>query len=166
MQPDKIPPVTWDEVCANRYLQDLPFRIETNRWGQIVMSPPHNDHSFAQSSIFKLLFKKMAGGEVLQETVIDTEDGNKIADASWMSDAFYRANKGRSSFKRAPEICVEVKSPSNTMGELLEKKDLYFKAGAQEVWIREKSGRMLFFNADGPLEQSALCPTFPRTVEI
>ena len=158
--------MTWDEVCANRYLQDLPFRIETNRWGQIVMSPPHNDHSFAQSSIFELLRKKMRQGKMLQETVIDTEDGNKVADATWMSNTFYKAHKGQSSFKDAPEICVEVKSPGNTLGELLEKKDLYFKAGAQEVWIREQSGTMKFFNAEGPLERSALCPTFPLQVEI
>ena len=158
--------MTWDEVCANRYLQDLPFRIETNRWGQIVMSPPHNDHSFAQSSIYDLLKMRMQGGKALQETVIDTQDGNKVADASWMSDAFIKANKGRSSFKRAPEICVEVKSPSNSMGELLEKKDLYFKAGAKEVWIREQSGQMHFYDADGPLKQSALCPNFPQVVEI
>ena len=109
--------MNWDQVCSNRYLKDLPFRIETNRWGQIVMSPPHNDHSFAQSSIYDLLRKKRRRGLCLQETVIDTEDGNKVADTTWMSDAFYRANKGRSSFKTAPEICVEVKSPSNTMGE-------------------------------------------------
>ena len=102
----------------------------------------------------------------MQETVIDTEEGNKVADATWMSDAFYKANKGQSSFRRAPEICVEVKSPGNSMGELLEKKDLYFKAGAQEVWVREQSGRMLFFDADGPLERSVLCPSFPDTVEI
>ena len=157
--------MTWDEVCSNRYLQDLPFRIETNRWGQIVMSPPHNDHSFAQSSIFKQLFKKMRGGDVLQETVVDTEDGNKVADVTWMSAAFLRANKGRSSFKVAPEICVEVKSPSNSMGELMEKKDLYLKAGAREVWIREQAGKMLFFDAEGPLKRSLLCPTFPLTVK-
>ena len=159
--------MTWDEVCANRYLQDLPFRIETNRWGQIVMSPPpHNDHGFAQASIYDLLKEKMKGGKALQETAIDTEDGTKAADATWMSNAFLKANKGRSSFQRAPEICVEVKSPSNTVGELLEKKNLYLKAGAQEVWIREKSGRMLFFNTAGPLERSELCPTFPKTVKV
>ncbi len=157
--------MTWDQVCSNRYLKDLPFRIETNRWGQIVMSPPHNDHSFAQSSIYDLLRKKMKSGKVLQETVVDTEDGNKVADATWMSPAFLKANKGRSSFQCAPEICVEVKSPSNSMGELMEKKDLYLKAGAQEVWIRKQSGKMLFFDANGPLEKSALCPTFPLTVE-
>ena len=157
--------MTWDEVCANRYLQDLPFRIETNRWGQIVMSLLHNDRSFAQSSILKLLLKKMRSGRALQETVIDTEDGNKVADATWMSAAFLRANKGWSSFKVAPEICVEVKSPSNSMGELFEKKDLYLKAGAREVWIREQAGKMLFFNVEGPLKLSLLCPTFPLTVK-
>ena len=158
--------MTWDEVCANRYLQDLPFRIETNRWGQIVMSPPHNDHSIARSSIYDLLKRKMRGGKALQETVIDTGDGNKVADVTWMSLGFFKASKGQGSYRCAPEICVEVKSPSNTMGELLEKKDLYFKAGAQEVWIREQSGKMLFFNAEGPLERSALCTGFPPVVEI
>lgn len=158
--------MTWEEVCNHRDLRDLPFRIETNRWGQIVMSPPHNDHSFAQSSIFELLRKKMRKGRMLQETVIDTADGNKVADATWMSEAFYKTHKGQPSFKCAPEICVEVRSPSNTMGELLEKKDLYFKAGAQEVWIREQSGVMLFFDVDGKLDRSGLCPTFPASVEI
>ena len=158
--------MTWDQVCANRYLKDLPFRIETNCWGQIVMSPLHNDHSFAQSSIYDLLRKEMKGGRVLQETVVDTEDGNKVADATWMSAAFIKANKGRSSFECAPEICVEVKSPSNSMGELMEKKDLYLKANAREVWIRKQSGKMLFFDANGPLERSALCPGFPLVVEV
>ncbi len=157
--------MTWDQVCASRYLRDLPFRIETNRWGQVVMSPRHNGRSFAKASIYNLLFKKMRGGRALQETVIDTEDGNKVADATWMSPAFLKANKGRSSFQCAPEICVEVKSPSNSMGELMEKKDLYFKAGAREVWIRRQSGKMLFFDVNGPLEKSALCPAFPLTVE-
>ncbi len=158
--------MTWEEVCAHPDLQDLPFRIETNRWGQIVMSPPHNDHAFAQSSIFEVLLKKMARGKVLQETVINTEDGNKVAGVTWMSDAFLKAHKGQPSFKRAPEICVEVKSPSNSMKELLEKKDLYFKAGAREVWIREQSGKIRFFNAEGPLKCSVLCPAFPAMVKV
>ncbi len=159
--------MTWDEVCANPYLQDLPFEIETNRWGQIVMSPPpHNDHRFAQNSIQKLLLKKIRGGDALQEMAINTEDGTKVADAVWMSDEFLKKHKGGSSFQRAPEICVEVKSPSNTMPELLEKKDLYLEAGAREVWIRERSGRILFFDANGPLKKSRLCPSFPPTVKV
>ena len=107
----------------------------------------------------------MREGECLQETTIDTEEGHRVADVSWMSAAFYRTHKGQSSFKRAPEICIKVKSPGNSMGELLEKKTLFLKAGAQEVWIREQSGKMLFFDLNGPLERSALCPGFPLQVK-
>ena len=40
------------------------------------MSPPNNDRSSAQSSIYDLLKRKMRGGQTRQKTVIDTEDGN------------------------------------------------------------------------------------------
>lgn len=32
----------WQEVCEDKALQDLPYKIELNRWGQIVMSPAKN----------------------------------------------------------------------------------------------------------------------------
>jgi hypothetical protein len=44
-------------------------------------------------------------------------------------------------FELAPEICVEVLSPSNSAAEINEKLALYFDAGATEVWI---------CNLDGP----------------
>ena len=158
--------MTWDEVCADRSLRDLPFRIETNRLGQVVLSPLHNDRSFACAAILKMLLVHQRGGGTLQNAAIDTEDGTQAAGTGWMSAAFLHTNKGGLSFRRAPEICVEVNSPGNTQGELLAKKDLYLKADAREVWIREQSGRMLFFNATGPLERSELCPTFPKTVKV
>jgi hypothetical protein len=34
----------WEEVCADRQLQDLPFKIELNKWGQIVVSPVKIKH--------------------------------------------------------------------------------------------------------------------------
>ena len=113
--------MTWEEVCAHPDLQDLPFRIETNRWGQVVMSPPHNDQFFAQASIYNTPRKKTTGGDILQQAVIDADDGHKVADGVWMSEAFLKAHKGQASFKRAPEICVEVKLPSNSMKELLKR---------------------------------------------
>ena len=82
-----------------------------------------------------------------------------------MSDAFYEAHKGQPSFKHAPEICVLVKSPINSTEELMQRKGFYLEAGAQEVWVRGASGKMRFFDADGPLKRSALCPTFPATVK-
>ena len=35
--------MNWQEVCEDRSLQDLPFKIELNEYGQIVMSPASNE---------------------------------------------------------------------------------------------------------------------------
>jgi hypothetical protein len=48
-----------------------------------------------------------------------------------------------------------------------QKKRLYFEAGAEEVWFRERDGRMVFFQKAAPdvaVETSALCPEFPARV--
>lgn len=31
--------MNWQEVCEHPSLQDLPFKIELNQWGQVMMSP-------------------------------------------------------------------------------------------------------------------------------
>ncbi len=45
----------WQEVCENKYLKDFPFKIELNKWGQIVMSPAKPKHSIFQGLISDLL---------------------------------------------------------------------------------------------------------------
>ena len=40
--------MTWADVMAHPQLQDLPFKIELNRWGRIEMSPASNEHGKVQ----------------------------------------------------------------------------------------------------------------------
>jgi len=40
--------MNWQEICDNPQLRDLPFKLETDRWGHIVMSPASNRHSLVQ----------------------------------------------------------------------------------------------------------------------
>jgi Uma2 family endonuclease len=74
----------------------------------------------------------------------------------------------RGCFPRAPEICVKVLSPSNTLPEIREKMALYFDAGAKEVWLCKKSGLIEFFigTASASAKASILCPKFPARVEL
>jgi hypothetical protein len=68
---------------------------------------------------------------------------------------------------RWKEICVEVLSPGNTRGEMDEKRELLFEAGAEEMWICDEKGRMFFFMKHAPAEaagKSILCPDFPDRV--
>lgn len=64
-----------------------------------------------------------------------------------------------------PEICVEVKSASNKVEEMLEKKDLYFGANAEEIWFCDVKGRMSFYNQQGKLSKSLLVPDFPEQIQ-
>jgi Uma2 family endonuclease len=55
----------------------------------------------------------------------------------------------------APELCIEVVSPSNSTKELREKTDAYLDAGAQEVWIvYPQSKRFVFHGSGGELQIS------------
>ena len=49
-------------------------------------------------------------------------------------------------FERAPEICVEILSPSNSIAEIDQKRALYFDAGAGEVWICNPDGSVSFLS--------------------
>jgi Uma2 family endonuclease len=131
--------MTWADVMANPYLKDLPFKIELNKWGRIEMSPASNEHGRIQVDVASEL-KQRPGGIVLVECSIATSDGVRVADVAWVSDERLREFGSMTPYPRAPEVCVEVKSPSNTWAERHMKAGLYLQAGADEVWIQALDG--------------------------
>jgi len=155
----------WQEVCENKQLQDLPFKIELNKWGQIVMSPAKPKHSFYQGRIQSLLEMLLKTGVTMPECAIQTTDGVKVADVVWCSDRIADIILEETAASIAPEICVEVKSASNTLEEMVEKKDLYFAAGAEEVWVCDAQGKMRFYNRQEELSKSLLVPDFPNQIQ-
>jgi Uma2 family endonuclease len=155
----------WEEVCENRQLQDLPFKIELNKWGQIVMSPVKIKHSFYQGRIQRLLESLLKTGEVMPECAIDTSDGVKVADVVWCSAERFDRIQEQVSASIAPEICIEVKSSGNTLDEMEFKQRLYFEAGAREVWICNEQGQITFSNDRGKLDRSSLVSDFPQLIQ-
>lgn len=154
----------WSQVLQDKSLADLPYKIELNEWGKIEMSPASNLHGILQSRIVSLMNERMPGGEAFVECSVLTAKNVKVADVAWGSPAFFEANGFETPYKAAPEICVEVVSPSNSAEELMIKKALYFEKGAREFWICGEDGRMKFFSLAGEIEASALCPGFPRNI--
>lgn len=129
------------------------------------MSPPSNWHGRFQCKIGFFLTSLLPHGEVITECAIETADGVKAADAAWISLARGGPYFDDVCFPIAPEICVEVASPSNSRKEMLQKMRLYFKTGAQEVWFCDKKGRMEFWEKAGIMKTSRLCPDFPKLIK-
>lgn len=158
--------LTWDDVCSDPSLRDLPFKIELNRLNQILMSPAHPHHSRLQSKIVRILGELRNDGEAIVELAIETEDRTKVPDVVWASMATIALHLGEASWLSAPEICVEVLSPANTAEEMDKKRDLYFERGAVEVWLCSWEGKMTFYGAEGRLQRSKFCPAFPGVIVL
>lgn len=157
----------WSEVIEDRELQNLPYKIELNEWGNIVMSPASNRHSFLQTVIAMMLTRQKAEGHVFNECSIETAKGVKVADVIWGSGAFFATHKLETPYRVAPELCVEILSPSNSAEEMIEKRELYLARGAREVWVCGETGRVSFFGPGGEqLSSSLLFPGFPQTIDL
>ena len=158
--------MNWEQVCAEPNLKSLPYKIELNEWGQIVMSPASIRHVAFQALIAKLLATLLKQGKTLQEFPLETSENVKAPDVIWMSEERFEQVREKVSSPIAPEICVEVMSPGNTKQQMLHKGKLYFEKGAKEFWICDNNGNLEFYNAEGSLELSALIHEFPTKVEI
>lgn len=139
----------WAEVIDNPLLQDMPFKIELNKWGKILMSPASNNHGRLQYEVGAHIDRLKRSGKIIMECSIQTSDGVKVADVAWASDEFVAQYGYATPYLKAPEICVEIISPSNSKGEIDEKIQLYLVAGAVEVWIVDETGDMSYFNCEG-----------------
>jgi Uma2 family endonuclease len=152
----------WEEVCRDPSLQDLPYRIELNAWGKVEMSPASNRHSRLQGIIALALGTQLKDGGILPQCSILTSIGIRVPDVAWASSSFLAAYGEITPFMRAPEICVEVISPSNVEAEIEEKKRAYLGAGAEEVWLVSEEGSIRYFGASGEKAKS----DFPVAVTL
>src|SRR6266850_3592906 len=124
----------WEKVLADRFLAGLPHRIETDRYGQIIMSPPPNpEHGEEQAEIGSLLKKLLPNDHVITECPVSTAEGVKGVDVAWISKERRKPQRGQVCFTKAPEICVEIISPGNTRRELCDKYALVVDAGVDVV---------------------------------
>lgn len=164
-QTKERPGLSWEEICHDPRFQDLPYKIETNARGQIIMSPTYLYHGAFQAEIAGLL-RDALQGRVVTESAITTTDGKKIADVAWFSDERWERVEDALAAPIAPEIAVEVYSPGNTEDELAHKRDLYFEAGAEEVWVCGEEGMLTFYDETGELESSWRVASFPKEIEI
>ncbi len=139
----------WAEVARDPALRDLPYKIELNLYGKIEMSPANNRHARLQGHIAGEFARQLSGGEVLTECPVLTGGGVRVPDVAWASSGFLAKHGETTPFPQAPEICVEVVSPSNSEDELRSKTLAYLLAGATEVWWALEDGAMRYFDAGG-----------------
>lgn len=128
-------------------------RLELNAWGQIIMTPPADFRHYRLAARLGRLFMAALGGESVHEGAVACEGcGTLIADVVWCSSQFLAAHGQERVLQRAPEICVEVLSPSNSTKEIDEKTRGFLAAGATEVWIVDPQGQAIEIHGSGGIK--------------
>jgi Uma2 family endonuclease len=112
------------------------------------MSPASNRHGRLQAVVAMELGRQLQG-MVLTECSILTRIGIRVPDVAWASPSFMQTFGEITPYTRAPEICVEILSPSNVDAETVEKTAAYLAAGADEVWLVSEDGGIRFIGLLG-----------------
>jgi Uma2 family endonuclease len=144
----------WSQVANDPVLRNLPYRIELNKWGHIEMTPPASPMHMDIATTLALLLRESLGSKTLTECAVATAGGVKVADVAWCSADYLDRHRNvfanwEAALPQAPELCVEVMSPSNVAAELKEKIALYIESGAHEGWIVYPDRRIEVFDANG-----------------
>ena len=80
--------VKWNELIENPLFQNLPYKVELNKFGTILMSPASNKHGFLQIEVGSQIKDNQKSGRVFAECSILTSEGVRVADVAWASDEF------------------------------------------------------------------------------
>ncbi len=146
----------WREIIENPFFQNVPYKVELNKFGQILMSPASNQHGILQYQIGREIEDNKQSGTIIIECSVLTSEGVKVADVAWASDEFIEEFGFQTPYKKAPEICIEVLSPANSKAEIEEKIRLYLEKGAFEVWTVTINRKIKYFTHTGEVKRSKI----------
>jgi Uma2 family endonuclease len=136
-------------MIGDPLLADIHGKLELNEKGAIELTPSNNRHALVQAFVTGQLQTLLPEGTVLTECSVETRIGVRAPDVAWASPAFMRRHGSTTPFPAAPELCVEVLSPSNTEAEMTEKTAAYLAAGAHEVWLVADGRAIEIFGENG-----------------
>lgn len=130
----------------------------------ITMAAPgveHGEIQLALGSLIRVFLMSNKIGRVVTESGVVTEHNDDTVrgpDVSYYSKERLPLDKRVVKYNDQPaDLCVEVKSPSNTMKQLKAKAKEYLFAGVRLVWIVEPEDRTVTVITD-PLESRTLEP--------
>ena len=146
----------WRQLADNPVVAAIPCKVELNEKGAIEVSPPTVRHGVIQAFLARELARQRPEGTTITECPIETDIGMRVPDVVWVSPELMERHRNENEFRVAPDLCVEVLSPTNTHIEMAEKTAAYLAAGAKEVWVVGEDGVPEIYSSAGRVSASTL----------
>jgi Uma2 family endonuclease len=172
--------VTADEL--EQMPDDDSVQIELDEGEPIAMPPAGEDHGYYGFEIVLLLGNFVKKHNLGRVYTADTgfrlrDDTVRAPDVAFVRKERVNAVKSKGFAKGAPDLAVEIFSPSDSVRQLMRKVKQYFAAGCHTVWIvypelqevnvLEASGGDRLLGVDDTIEAPDLLPGFSvRVAEL
>ena len=125
-------------------------RYELRHGEPVIVAPPKFGHMKVQQMLRDLLDQAAAGaGRAYTELGFRPvpEHEYRIADIAYCSTERWNAVDPSGDFTGAPDLAIEILSPSNTKQEMLNKRKLCLENGSQEFWVVDIEHRQIEVSA-------------------
>lgn len=124
--------------------EDHGSRYELHHGELVTLAPVKLKHFVIQGNL-RDLFRKVAEPESLTDIEMAfrplPEHEFWIADVADLSAKRFRSADPEDNIRGAPDLVVEVLSPSNTAAEMLDKEQICLANGAREFWVVDPNRR-------------------------
>ena len=129
--------------------------------GEIVVAPSpgvrHQEIAIDISSKMRFFADERKAGKVLYEIDVHFDEENVLRPDVIFVKNENRAIIGEKWIEGAPDIVVEILSPSSATRDLLVKKDLYESFGVKEYWIIDPENEEVFVYENKGGKFSLIC---------
>jgi Uma2 family endonuclease len=117
------------------------------RHGELVtLTRPKLKHTLIQRNLRRII-EQAAESDSLVETELPfravPEHDLRVADIAYLSAARFAAIDPNDNVQGAPDLVIEVLSPSNTADEIYDKEKLCLENGAREFWVVDAERRQV-----------------------
>jgi Uma2 family endonuclease len=122
------------------------WRLELRHGELFKVPPPKYVHFMIQQILRDLLDQAGAGaGRAYTEVGFrpTTEHEYRVADVAYAANSRWIAASGQDYFLGAPDLVIEVLSPSNTATELNQREKLCLENGCREFWLVDPELRLV-----------------------
>lgn len=141
------PPVTGEDLFGRGEIG----RTELVKGVIVHMSPTGHLHGYIEGNFYKALeafvSQRKLGRVIVGEVGVYTArhpDTVRGADVAFISHARMAQVRSQAYLDVAPELVVEILSPDDRWGELMEKLEEYFGVGVTVVWVADPQTRSVY----------------------
>ena len=115
-----------------------PVYHELRHGEMVAVTRPKLKHTLIQRTLRRML-EQAAAPDSLVETEVALralpEHDLRVADVAYLSAARFATTDPNDDIQGAPDLVIEVLSPSNTAAEIYDKEKLCLENGAKEFWV-------------------------------